>query len=114
MFCNNLPTGKPFTITSRLLLIAGVILIILIVESSALWPMPCSQTPGQGSTGQQQAGQAQIPTEVVVVTAPRVDIPLNETPAATTVIPAEVLKSMPRGIGPEEALKAVPGVKVDN
>jgi iron complex outermembrane receptor protein len=53
-------------------------------------------------------------SEDVIVTAPRMDIPLKENPAATTVIPAETLKSMPRSIGAEEALALVPGVKVDN
>jgi len=71
----------------------------------------------QANAGQEQQktkAQPQGPTEVVVVTAPRIEIPLNETPAATTVVPGELLKAMPRGIGAEEALKSVPGIKVDN
>lgn len=50
----------------------------------------------------------------VLVTAPRVEIPIKENPAATTVVGREVLQSMPKGIGVEEALRLVPGVKVDN
>lgn len=68
----------------------------------------------QGSTDQQKPAKVQAPNEVVVVTAPRIEIPLNETPAATTVVSEEILRAMPRGIGAEEALKVVPGIKVDN
>ena len=50
----------------------------------------------------------------VTVTAPRMDIPLKDTPAATTVIGAPTLAAMPRAVGAEEALQMVPGVKVDN
>lgn len=58
-------------------------------------------------------GQVRMDVEVVV-TAPRIDIPLKENPAATTVVTADTLKSMPRAVGAEEALALVPGVKVDN
>lgn len=51
---------------------------------------------------------------VVIVTAARVEIPLNETTAATSVVPEEFLRAMPRGIAAEEPLKLVPGVKIDN
>ena len=51
----------------------------------------------------------------VVVTAPRMEIPLSENPAATTVVGEETIaKSTTKWIGAEEALKLVPGVKVDN
>ncbi|MDD5562913.1 MAG: TonB-dependent receptor [Thermoanaerobaculaceae bacterium] len=50
----------------------------------------------------------------IVVTAPRMDIPLQENPAATTVIEGEALATLPRTIGADEALRLVPGVKVDN
>ncbi|OYW06735.1 MAG: hypothetical protein B7Z61_01480, partial [Acidobacteria bacterium 37-71-11] len=50
----------------------------------------------------------------IVVTAPRMDIPLKENPAATTVIEGEALATLPRTIGADEALRLVPGVKVDN
>ncbi len=54
-------------------------------------------------------------TEDVVVIAPRLDIPLRENPAATTVVSEGTLeKSRTKSIGAEEALKLVPGVKVDN
>jgi outer membrane receptor protein involved in Fe transport len=52
--------------------------------------------------------------ETVTVTASRLDVPLEASPASTTVVEAEALRTMPRGIGAEEALAAVPGVKIDN
>ncbi len=50
----------------------------------------------------------------IVVTAPRTDIPLEENPAATTVVGKEELATMPRTVAADEALALVPGVKVDN
>ena len=99
---------------------------LVLIRSSSLWSMPLQQAdkPATGATagaqanaGQEQQktkGRAQGPNEVVVVTAPRIEIPLKETPAATTVVSEELLKMMPRGIAAEEALKFVPGIKVDN
>ena len=50
----------------------------------------------------------------VSVVASRLDIPLAVNPAATTVVAPIVFDTMPRGVGAEEALAGVPGVKVDN
>jgi len=50
----------------------------------------------------------------IVVTAPRIEIPLDENPAATTVVGEPVLAVMPRAVAADEALKLVPGVKGDN
>ncbi|MCX6559344.1 MAG: TonB-dependent receptor [Candidatus Aminicenantes bacterium] len=50
----------------------------------------------------------------ITVTATRVEIPLKQNPAATTVVETPLLKAMPRAIAIDEALKLVPGVKVDN
>lgn len=50
----------------------------------------------------------------VSVVASRLDIPLAVNPAATAVVVPTVFDAMPRGIGAEEALATVPGVKVDN
>ncbi len=114
MFRVNLPAWKPSENVSHLYFLFVAVSLILVISPSALWPAPLPQDQTQAGSGQQQPGQPKIPNEVVVVTAPRVDIPLNETPAATTVIPDEVLNSIPRGIGAEEVLTAVPGIKVDN
>jgi len=50
----------------------------------------------------------------ITVTAPRVEIALKANPAATTVVETQILQTMPRTIAIDEALKLVPGVKVDN
>jgi iron complex outermembrane recepter protein len=88
--------------------------------------IPALTPPAAASTGGDQQKPAdpkaeQKPGEElpkinvdVVVTAPRIEIPIQENPAATTVVGSDVLQSIPRGIGAEEALWLVPGVKVDN
>lgn len=87
-----------------------------------------ASTPAQPATDQKPASaqaatktdepqdQTQPPTLAidVTVTAPRVEIPLKDNPAATTVVNQGVLQSMPKGIAADEALWLVPGVKVDN
>lgn len=50
----------------------------------------------------------------VKVVASRLDLSLADTPAATTVVGPDMLDTMPRSIAIDEALMAVPGVKVDN
>jgi iron complex outermembrane recepter protein len=63
-----------------------------------------------------QTPEPQAPTLdlSVTVSAARMDIPLKDTPAATTVVNDLTLRSVPRGVGAEEALQIVPGLKVDN
>jgi iron complex outermembrane recepter protein len=71
---------------------------------------------------QQQGGQASAAAETplpainleVQVTAPRQEVPLKDHPAATSIVGSDVLGAMPRGIAADEALRLVPGVKVDN
>jgi iron complex outermembrane receptor protein len=55
-----------------------------------------------------------VGNEDVFVTAPRMDVPLKDNPAAVTVVETEILRSMPKTIAADEPLKLVPGVKVDN
>ena len=86
------------------------------------------QTPSAGTTAKSTA-QVQPPTPPsspagsqeqqrlnidVVVTAPRIDVPLRVIPAATSIVSYDELKALPRGIGAEEAFKLVPGLKIDN
>ncbi len=65
------------------------------------------------AAGDDQSLPSAPPVEIVV-TAPRVDVPLKENPAATTVVQGEQLATLPKTIAADEALKLVPGVKVDN
>jgi iron complex outermembrane recepter protein len=53
-------------------------------------------------------------TYEITVTATRVEITLKQNPAATTVVTTPILQTMSRTIAIDEALKLVPGVKVDN
>jgi iron complex outermembrane receptor protein len=52
--------------------------------------------------------------EEMTITAPRQRVPLAETPAAVSIVTRESLGSMPRAVAADEALRSVPGVKVDN
>jgi iron complex outermembrane recepter protein len=53
------------------------------------------------------------PSEIPI-TAPRINAPLSETPFATSIVGPNILNEQPRTISLDEALKLVPGVKVDN
>ncbi len=55
----------------------------------------------------------QLPQDVVV-TAPRLSIPLKEIPFATSIVGQDFLSTVPRFVSIDEALKIVPGVKIDN
>ncbi|HUI31341.1 MAG TPA: TonB-dependent receptor [Candidatus Acidoferrales bacterium] len=50
----------------------------------------------------------------VVVSAPRIDLPLKATPFSVSLVDSEELGVLPRAVAIDEALKLVPGVKVDN
>jgi iron complex outermembrane receptor protein len=56
----------------------------------------------------------QMIREDMTISAPRQEVTLSETPAAASVIGPEILSTIPRGVAADEALKTVPGVKVDN
>jgi iron complex outermembrane recepter protein len=75
-----------------------------------------SKTAGQKAQEKPKKGEAEEVKEKieVTVTAPRVEIALKQNPAATTVVETEILATLPRTIGIDEAMKLVPGVKVDN
>ncbi len=96
--------------------------IIAVGSSWASAPRRQGRGPGQKRRRQQRPAQqakeksrAQAATSVeITVTAPRVEIPLKKNPAATTVVETPILGTMPRTIAIDEALKLVPGVKVDN
>jgi iron complex outermembrane receptor protein len=55
----------------------------------------------------------QYPTEIVV-TAPRISLPLKETPFSTSIVDRAFVRDVPRTIAMDEPLKLTPGVKVDN
>jgi iron complex outermembrane receptor protein len=124
MYPIQLPLLQTKNHSYRIAFFAGSVLILIFGVAGGLWSMPLQDTgkpasaTGQGaqatSDQQKKADQTKAPNAVVIVTAPRVEIPLNETTAATSVVPEEFLRAMPRGIAAEEPLKLMPGVKVDN
>ena len=87
---------------------------VLLAGAAAPAPVPApTPTPAPTPAPTAQAIPHASATEIVV-SAPRMDIPLNQNPAATTVIAGEELATLPRTIGADEVLRLVPGVKVDN
>ncbi len=112
---------KPLTKSSGLILALISMFALLIGPSFASSPPSKDTDPAKAAAkekAEQQAKEkeaAQAGTKVeITVTAPRVEIPLKKNPAATTVVETAILRTMPRTIGIDEALKLVPGVKVDN
>ena len=55
----------------------------------------------------------QVPTEMII-TAPRMNIPLKEAPFATSIVGNDIIQELPKSIAVDEPMKLVPGVKVDN
>ncbi len=79
-------------------------------------PGPAAGDPLQNQRDQQTPAEPKVNAGnlEIVVTATRMDIPLKNNPAATTVVETALLRNMPRTIAADEAFKLVPGVKVDN
>ena len=50
----------------------------------------------------------------VIVTTNRLSVPLRVNPGAVTLVSTPVLSAMPRSIAVDEALRLVPGVRIDN
>jgi len=99
-------------------------MFLFIILSPALPAAPADSDPAKTQNEEKSNSTAQaieekqvIQTETnieIIVTAPRVEIPLKDNPAATTVVETPILKYMPRTIAIDEVMKLVPGVKVDN
>jgi len=109
-------------LTGAFVLILTLAAVLLLSGAALAQDVPAG-APQKPAADQQKppATEAQKPDEqvpkldvAVTVSAPRMDIPLKETPAATTVVSDLTLRSLPRTVGAEEALQSVPGVKVDN
>ena len=67
-----------------------------------------------GAAQEEETDTLQYDYPAVVVTAPRIMLPLKETPFSTSIVPPEILSNLPRSIAINEPLELVPGVKVDN
>lgn len=96
------------------------IVIFLIVSLCLLLPVTTvaaqssSASPSEEKKDDSQTTIQEQFTQEIVVSAPRVDIPLKVNPAATTVVAEPLAESIPRGVAADEALTTVSGVKVDN
>jgi iron complex outermembrane receptor protein len=107
---------------SQKILSTIILSFFLFVGPSSALPFPEQDSGPAKTTAQEKSGQESKEKETgrtdmnveITVTAPRVEIPLKKNPAATTVIETPILKTMPRTIGIDEAMKLVPGVRVDN
>ncbi len=84
---------------------------LLLAAAALAWRNAAAQVPSD-TTRKDSLFTARL--AAIVVTASRVDVPLRENPAATKIVGSEALGAMPRGIGVNEAVDLVPGVKVDN
>ncbi len=115
----HLPTTRPERGCGRALGVAVAALLLGLMSAPvAVAGGPAPPLPTPTPTPSQVEGATPRPplaggTEIIV-TAPRMEVPLAENPAATTVVGEEVLAAMPRTVAADEALKLVPGVKVDN
>ncbi|MFI5251899.1 MAG: TonB-dependent receptor family protein [Bacteroidota bacterium] len=81
--------------------------LILIVLSLLSLQVLFSQDPKPDTL------EYKYPTEVVI-SASRMGIQLKNTPFSTSLVDSEALKNTARGVAVDEALKLVPGVKIDN
>ena len=108
------PSWILFGVLGLWLLPPGPALASSLVSKDAEKPNVAGKAkPGEQET-EKKAPKVAAQTVEITVTAPRVEIPLKKNPAATTVVDTAVLQSQPRMIAIDEALKLVPGVKVDN
>ncbi|MBZ5637985.1 MAG: TonB-dependent receptor [Acidobacteriia bacterium] len=86
----------------------------LLLSIVALAAAPTLADPGSAPETDKDIPRIES-TEVVVVTAPRIEVPLMEIPGAATVVDQQDLeKTRSKTIAADDALKFVPGVKVDN
>jgi len=77
-------------------------------------PKPAESVPAQPSPVPAIKAEQDLVLDEVVVSAARIGVPVKENPSAASVVTEKDLDILPRSIGAEEALRLVPGVKVDN
>jgi iron complex outermembrane receptor protein len=92
-----------------LVLLTGPSFVSALAEEETDKPPAPAKQKAEEKTAQEIKPQVEI-----TVTAPRVEIALKQNPAATTVVETPILQNLARAIALDEALKLIPGVKVDN
>ena len=96
-------------------LIFALVFVVTTPSSAAVAGKNETGKNADRQTGEKDQKAVPIKEKVeITVTAPRVEILLKQNPAATTVVEIQILQTMPRSIAIDEAMKLVPGVKVDN
>ena len=90
----------------KLLHIVTLLLLVSFLSASA--------QQKQGSSRSAQDTMANINLNEIVITALRISIPLTEIPAAISVVTPRQLFTMPKPIAADDALRLVPGVRIDN
>ena len=60
------------------------------------------------------AAPAPAALQDIVITASRLDLPISKTPFAVSVLDTQDLQGMSKTIGADEALRSVPGLRVEN
>jgi iron complex outermembrane recepter protein len=73
----------------------------------------CTFAYAQNENPDSVRAEYKYPLEIVI-SAPRSQIPLKENSFATSIVGLDYLNCIPRSIAVDEALKLVPGVKIDN
>lgn len=77
-------------------------------------PLALILLPRPSAAQNARAGRDTVLLPAIVVTAPRLSIPLTADPSATKIVGADQLDALPRGIAVDEAVMLVPGVRVEN
>ena len=98
-------------VAGRLRVIPLALLVTFSVGPRSGW---CQQAETPPAPPVQETLPATL-TSNIIVTAPRMDVPVKDSPSAVTVVDEKTLqKTESKTIAADEALKLVPGVKVDN
>jgi iron complex outermembrane receptor protein len=109
--------NRTHTDVYHLLTVAALVGCFTVGTVAAQTPAP---QPGAAPTPSPQQAHEALPTSQkltteIIVSAPRMEIPLADNPAATTVVDTNTLaKTESKTIAANEALALVPGVKVDD
>ncbi len=81
----------------KIFLFIALILLSFVIEAQSLKDTLEFKFPGE-----------------IIISAPRMNLPVKKIPFSTNIIDAGILQTMPRTISIDEPMKLVPGVKIDN
>jgi iron complex outermembrane recepter protein len=90
-----------------------IVLILTFLSLGYLYSQSEDKNSGQNLSEEKDSTKTFMIKEVIV-TANRQPIVLKSNPGSISLVTPEELSLMPKGIGVEEALRLVPGVRIDN